>query len=259
MCTRNDGNNLRRYCIKSKFVDLSRVANRLEDLITAVKMSIEKKFAFLDSNTTDSLRLILRPSQLFLVQHDLMYLDEEIQKFCSKEFPLLIKSSPEILLSLKDGPVQERHTDFCVDSAEDIELAKLCRICILAVSGTASIMVYRSDGYRQSEIKINAGDLFVGRGTLIHNGMSYKEENLRIHWYFDCAGSRREEDATYPLGLDLEAYYNSRLPNPCADFRERVKENKDYIKEHIKKMNNLKRSRQHSSEGDVSKEVLSEI
>ena len=84
-----------------------------------------------------------------------MYLDEAVQKFCRDKFPFLTKSLPEILLSLKDGPVQERHTDYCVDSLEDIEIAKLCRFCILAISGTSSIMVYRSNGYGQ----INAGDL----------------------------------------------------------------------------------------------------
>jgi hypothetical protein len=258
MCTRNDGK-LKLHWIKHNFVDLSRLTNRLEDLKTAVRTNSEVRLAFLDSNTVDPKRVILRPTQIFLVQQDLKYLDEGIQNFCNKEFPLLKKSTPEILLSFKDGPVQERHTDFCTDSPEDIELAKLCRICILPISGTASIMVYGSNAYARREIKINAGDLFIGRGNLIHNGMSYKEENLRIHWYFDCVGRRREEDVTYPLGLDLKDYYNSRCPKPCANFREQKKKKKCCCKDRMQRANSLKRSRQNCSLSDITKKVLCKI
>ena len=103
----NDGVKLHLHWIKHNFVDVSRLANRLEDVKIAMKASIETRHAFLDSKTFDTDRIILRPMQLFLVQHDLLYLDEAVQKFCRKEFPLLTKSSPEILLSLKNGSVQE--------------------------------------------------------------------------------------------------------------------------------------------------------
>jgi len=244
MSTRTDGTKLRQYWIVLNFIDLSSLANQAEDLKTAVRINRETRFAFLDLNTLDSKRLILYASTTFLKQHGLMYLDEAVQKFCRDKFPFLTKSLPEILLSLKDGPVQERHTDYCVDSLEDIEIAKLCRFCILAISGTSSIMVYRSNGYGHKEIQINAGDLFIGRGSLIHNGMSYQEDNLRIHWYIDFPGKPRVEDVTYPFGLDLQDYHNSRCPNPCAEFREQEKKKKDYNKERMKKLNNLKWSRQ---------------
>ena len=206
----NDGVKLHLHWIKHNFVDVSRLANRLEDVKIAMKASIETRHAFLDSKTFDTDRIILRPMQLFLVQHDLLYLDEAMQKFCREEFPLLTKSSPEILLSLKNGSVQERHTDYRVETSEDIKKAELCRISILAISGTSTIKVYKSNCYGSQERKVNAGELFIGRGNLIHNGMSYENKNLRIHWYLDCFLSGREEDTTYPIGLDVQNFYKSR-------------------------------------------------
>jgi len=239
---KNDGLKLLHHWIKHDFVDLSQVLKRLEDLKIAVKANIETRRAFLDSNTFDPKRFILRPTQLFLVQYDLIDLDKAMQKFCTEDFPLLIKSSPEILLSLTDGSVQERHTDYRVESLVDIEKAKLCRICILAVSGTASIMVYKSNGYGPQVIKINAGDLFIGRGSLIHNGMSYDIENLRIHWYLDCVQCGREEDTSYPIGLNVENFYKSRCVKPCLKYREEKKKKKDFMKVNIQKLHRLRRS-----------------
>ena len=44
------------------------------------------------------------------------------------------------------------------------------------------------------QVRLNAGDMLVFRGDLVHGGAAVSEENVRIHAYIDVEGVIRPKD-----------------------------------------------------------------
>ena len=44
-------------------------------------------------------------------------------------------------------------------------------------------IVVVDDDLNETVVMLDAGDVFVGRGDLIHAGASYDEHNVRLHFY----------------------------------------------------------------------------
>jgi hypothetical protein len=59
-------------------------------------------------------------------------------------------------------------------------------------------------GGEREIVELNAGDVFLFRGDLIHIGAEYTSLNIRIHCYIDspCAPAPRDNDATYHVLQD---------------------------------------------------------
>ena len=50
-------------------------------------------------------------------------------------------------------------------------------------------------GQDMTTVNINKGDIFIGRGDLIHAGMPYDTFNVRLHMYFDYPKCGRSSGA----------------------------------------------------------------
>ena len=76
-------------------------------------------------------------------------------------------------------------------------------VMITALQDGTRLPYYPFDrGGQQKIAKLNAGDVFVFRGDLVHVGAEYDSLNIRIHSYVDspCAPEPRDADTTYPVG-----------------------------------------------------------
>ena len=73
-------------------------------------------------------------------------------------------------------------------------------VMITAIQDGTRLPYYPFDRGGQREItELNAGDVFVFRGDLVHVGAEYDSLNIRIHSYVDspCAPEPRDADTTY--------------------------------------------------------------
>ena len=79
--------------------------------------------------------------------------------------------------------------------------AHLAMIVALEDGTTLHVCPFDSDG-EEEEIPLNAGDVLVFRGDLIHAGAAYDARNVRIHCYIDSlsAPEPRDPTETYPVG-----------------------------------------------------------
>lgn len=267
MCTLNDGRKLLLHWMFKDFVDVTQLSenNHLittmkEIMITNTNNSDNSNSStdthtsttttatpgsiiqsYLNENETDPNRLILRPTMAFLIQHNLQYIEQAMHQFYLEKFPLLIKSTPEIILSLEGEQAEDKHTDYSMETEEQKQVALYSRICCIVLSGTVSIKVYKSNGYNGNTIKIKAGDLFVGRGRLIHNNLPNDHDSLRMLWYLDQIGHQRENDKFYRhyKGLDpekLDVHY-SRCWKNFAVYRSKKKDRQDAMRMRMKILN----------------------
>lgn len=272
MCTLNDGRKLLLHWMFTDFVNVTELSNN--NIITTMKNimitnnnSDNSKFncnsnndthtttttpatiqSYLNENMTDPNRLILRTTMTFLIQHNLQYIEQAMHQFYLEKFPLLIKSTPIIILSLEGGKVEDKHTDYPMETEEQKQVALYSRICCIVLSGTVSIKVYKSNGYNGNTIKVNTGDLFIGRGRLIHNNLPDDHDSLHMLWYLDKIGHQRENDKFYRhyKGLDpekLDVHY-SRCWKNFAEYRSKKKERQDANRMRMKALheNRLRRS-----------------
>ena len=73
---------------------------------------------------------------------------------------------------------------------------------IVALQDGTRLPIYPFDrGGERDVVELNAGDVFLFRGDLVHIGAEYRSLNIRIHSYIDspCAPEERDGAATYHL------------------------------------------------------------
>ena len=72
-----------------------------------------------------------------------------------------------------------------------------------------------------TEVKLNAGDVFVFRGDLLHAGGEYVKRNIRVHCYVDspCAPKKRDKKRTYTMH---ETPFPIRSSEQKVEFVRRV-------------------------------------
>ena len=78
-------------------------------------------------------------------------------------------------------------------------------IMIVALQNGTELPIYPfHKGGERETVKLNEGDVFVGRGDVIHVGAQYDELNIRIHFYIDSprAPEPRDNDKTYHVLQD---------------------------------------------------------
>ena len=78
-------------------------------------------------------------------------------------------------------------------------------VMITALQDGTRLPYYPFDrGGKRELAELNAGDVFVFRGDLIHVGAEYHSLNIRIHSYLDspCAPEPRDPDTTYHVRQD---------------------------------------------------------
>ena len=86
--------------------------------------------------------------------------------------------------------------------------AHLAMLIALQDGTQLHVCPFDKDG-KEETITLNAGDVLIFRGDLIHAGAEYGELNVRIHVYIDspCAPEPRDPTATYAVHADSAAYY----------------------------------------------------
>jgi hypothetical protein len=78
-------------------------------------------------------------------------------------------------------------------------------VMITALQEGTRLPIYPFDkGGEREIVELNAGDVFLFRGDLVHVGAEYMSLNIRIHCYIDspCAPAPRDNDATYHVLQD---------------------------------------------------------
>ena len=66
-------------------------------------------------------------------------------------------------------------------------------------------------------VTLNKRDVFIGRGDLIHAGMSYDSFNVRIHMYFDFPRCGRKRNQTYVI-VDDKCVTHPRSWTVCKEM-----------------------------------------
>jgi hypothetical protein len=122
---------------------------------------------------------------------------QHILNYCEEYFPKLSLSPMSVLVSLSGCAEQQSHTDY--DLKKSLVGALKSRILIVAIMDNTKIITYDDEGYHRKEIVIPKGGIFIGRGSLLHNGAAYENTNLRLHFYLDHRESSRITNTVYNM------------------------------------------------------------
>lgn len=146
-----------------------------------------------------------------------------------------ILSPAAVLQSLRDCMEQRLHRDF--NFAEKPVETIQSFLVITALQRNTKLVIYTKRGGKQT-IYLNVGDVFIGRGDLIHAGGGYESQNIRIHWYVDFPNNLREPGKTYvydvvnDIAVQDDYYDKSRAAKRCNAKKARIaKEIKNDVKE----------------------------
>lgn len=110
------------------------------------------------------------------------------------------------LRSLPGCDRQPWHWDFNPDNLAGMSDEQMPLSCVVALQDSTRFH-FKSNGCRNEDgetVTIEAGDLLIFRGDMLHAGAAYEEENWRLHMYLDVAHdddefcrSVREPNTTY--------------------------------------------------------------
>ena len=179
------------------------------------------------SRRNDGLRLQRTIDAGELAENEMaMRLKRAIVETLKREHPLHgVKGdkSMVVLMSRKKCKAQLAHTDFSKDTLAPVKNSdeKMPLACLVALMDDTAFDVWpgaiRFDESRKIkplQVRLNAGDMFVFRGDLVHGGAAVGEqENVRIHAYIDVEGViRPKEEAIDETYFMYEKKYI--LPRP---------------------------------------------
>jgi len=121
-------------------------------------------------------------------------------------------SDPSYLISNKGGGTQTFHYDYDqTPKASAIDNAQSGYFVMIAFMNNTKMIVFDEVLEKQVEIILNCGDVFIGRGDLLHAGASYEDVNLRLHFYID---------RTFGDGAEVPRKYGETyFPNEDMDGR----------------------------------------
>ena len=142
---------------------------------------------------------------------------------------------------------QQLHRDF--NYAAEPRLTMLSYLVMVAAQDNTKLVVL-IDG-KEEVITLNKGDLFIGRGDLIHAGAAYKRWNIRLHWFVDYGRNKRKDNETYLYDLptntfSIDDYYagfykavekNLML---AEEAKKRIRDDKEIMNEKMKQMRSKK-------------------
>ena len=99
---------------------------------------------------------------------------------------------------------QHRHWDW--DPALCRALQRQPRGVVLACEDGARLVVFRGvDDVEGEYIELNAGDVLLFDGDVLHAGALYEKDNLRVHVYLDVPALKHEPNAShFPVCDDVD-------------------------------------------------------
>jgi hypothetical protein len=104
----------------------------------------------------------------------------------------LRQSYASCLLSQEGCMEQELHYDYNTE----IFSSSKSYVCIVFLQDGGTMRLRR--GSKEINPSFSKGDILIFKGTKLHGGGAYQQQNIRIHYFFDCPDEEvREEDRTY--------------------------------------------------------------
>ena len=128
---------------------------------------------------------------------------------------------------------QQLHRDF--NYAAEPRLTILSNLVMVAAQDNTKLVVLING--KEEVITLNKGDLFIGRGDLIHAGAAYKRWNIRLHWFVDYGRNKRKDNQTYLYGLPTNNFY---IDDYYLGFYEAVENNRMLAEEGKKRLRDAK-------------------
>lgn len=107
----------------------------------------------------------------------------------------LIFSDVSMILSRKGCMGQDMHFDFNI--VEKPVETKKSLFCMVALQDNTSLNIRNKETGLVTNVKFGRGDAFFSRGDVIHAGVAYNKDNLRLHWFGDYPNNKRKEGHTY--------------------------------------------------------------
>ena len=139
------------------------------------------------------------------------------------------------------GP-QERHLDYPSKSGNTFHhISPMINVncftassksyfVILALMNKTQLSVSAFGGPDMTTVNINKGDVFIGRGDLIHAGMPYDSFNIRLHMYFDYPKCGRRPNQTYVMS-GMEFITHKRSWTVCKEMVRLRTEKREALKQ----------------------------
>ena len=122
------------------------------------------------------------------------------------------KHSPQDMVILRSDPgclPQRAHTDYTAAAFRRVKGGNVPLACVIALMDDTYFDVWpgaiqcfnlpAGDArvFHHRRLKLNAGDMLIFRGDLVHAGSAFSQFNIRLHMYLDIRGVRREPDTTF--------------------------------------------------------------
>jgi hypothetical protein len=236
------------YATFLNFVDISNL--RLEKIREDFKKNTNLVPIFQKEEENDMLRKQLLLKKRNLKNLGLKAIDEKVKMFF--KHPLFknedFKLCATLLVSEENCSTQRLHTDYSTEQ-KHLEATNSSFIILIALYNNTKLNFVDKDN-NQNQILINAGDLFIARGSFLHAGAAYSTFNMRIHYYVDCHQSKRVENTTYyvdknfvehKIELQYRAYYAARVKNMnTVNSKRKIKTIQNQKIQKVKKIFNKK-------------------
>ena len=155
-----------------------------------------------DSNDHQRLQRVLHENSAFKLEGVPLLYEKMSQTFNETKIGYKLKLQGNLLMSLAGCGKQRLHSDNPYDD-ENIQATNDSFICILAIQDNTKLHFLNKHHVREN-IELNAGQLLVARGSFIHGGSDYMQENIRFHFYVDAPKNGRSKDTTYFLDDKFE-------------------------------------------------------
>jgi hypothetical protein len=125
---------------------------------------------------------------------------------------LVPTSAVMVLVILRSDPgclPQRAHTDYTDDAFKLVKDGNVPLACVIALMDNTYFDVWPeaiqcfnlstedTRVFHHRRLKLNAGDMLIFRGDLVHAGASFSEFNIRLHMYLDARGVKREQNTTF--------------------------------------------------------------
>ena len=118
-------------------------------------------------------------------------------------FPELTPNTPVLLVSMAGCQEQVAHTDFDPEDIKHLPGGLVPMSALLALQDDTGLNIWSGSHRNTSSTKktllLEAGDVCVFRGDLVHCGAAYDKQNVRIHAYIDNDLVPRDLGKTYRI------------------------------------------------------------
>lgn len=138
----------------------------------------------------------------------LLALTDQIDKWIFDILPYAAKTTWVELRSSQGCAQQAAHSDYFPDTLNGVHIEHIPLVCIAAIMPDTKIVVWPGalsaatldkEHYEPMTIHMNAGDIVLFRGDLVHAGAKYDKINRRLHCYIDTIAVHHRDNRTWRI------------------------------------------------------------